>query len=179
MQLPIEEYFRYHPPTTPERIALHDRVNRETLEICKAFIESKNDVEVLGIRDAAMLLANKVCLDKTCNDWAEGAIEKASKIAASYLNKDIKTEAILMHVQQFRMFLNQGITVDQLVKKLESEQVGGGYLVSNKPYNYKGVWYSTQIYHQFDSVSYLKIKYCWTNPNPGNSQPGSKDWQEI
>jgi hypothetical protein len=120
LELPIEEYFKYHPPTTPERIALHDRVNRESLEICKAFIESKNDIEWLAIRGAAMLLADEVCHDKTCNDWAKSAIEEASKIAASYLNKDIKAEAILMHIQQFRIFLNQGIVVDEL--KLNQSQ---------------------------------------------------------
>ncbi len=436
MQLSIEEYFKYHPPTTPERIALHDRVNRDTLEICKAFIASKNDVEALAIRDAAILLADEVCLDLSCNDWAKGSIKEALKIAASYLNKDVKAEAILMHVQQFRMFLNQGITVDELkrqklaaslaavttehiaeifrihgesvpesncsmaqnktinfdivqnrftvyltrfeelclekyrrgelsdstlaqawsktfedteqilnivdyenhpdpidryrsgewaidllareldltifdtnkvldnifgkfkpimsddeianmkpiykgihltldgdkwcalvgqdlqvgiagfgddpiaalsdlyaklqglefvelgngdeiysttmkqrvsintketqafvdvygkalfIRSIEGftnreiliadwvgdilpddeEEIGGGYLMSNQPYNYTGVWYSSKIYHQFDSVSYLKIKYYWANPEPGNSQPGSKDWEQI
>lgn len=41
MNLPIEEYFRYHPPTTAERRRKHDRINSLALEFAKAI-----DVEV-------------------------------------------------------------------------------------------------------------------------------------
>lgn len=113
MQLPIEEYFKYHPPTTPERIALHDRVNKESLEICKAFIESNDYDEWLAFRDAAILLAEAVCCDEICLGWAKAAITncvlKCWDLAIEY-----QSTSILMYIQQFRMFLNQGIVVSEL-----------------------------------------------------------------
>lgn len=41
MNLPIEEYFRYHPPVTADRKRKHDRINSLALEFAKAI-----DVEV-------------------------------------------------------------------------------------------------------------------------------------
>lgn len=41
MALPIEEYFRYHPPITADRKRKHDRINSLALEFAKAI-----DVEV-------------------------------------------------------------------------------------------------------------------------------------
>ncbi len=119
MQLPLEEYFKYHPPTTPERIALHERVNRDSLEICRAFIAATNTVEILAIRDAAILLADEVCHDGTCLDWAKEAIQTAVRCASidPIGRQGHRTTSILMHVQQFRMFLNQGVTVDELKQK--------------------------------------------------------------
>lgn len=120
LQLPIEEYFKYHPPTTPERIALHERVNQESLTICQGFISSENAVEIFANRDAAILLIENVCCDRICADWAKKAIENAARAASidpTNRNEDRST-SILMHVQQFRMFLNQGITVDELKRQL-------------------------------------------------------------
>lgn len=34
-KLPIEEYFRYHPPQTQERIRKHDRINQLSMEFAK------------------------------------------------------------------------------------------------------------------------------------------------
>ncbi|WP_310410554.1 hypothetical protein [Chamaesiphon sp. OTE_8_metabat_110] len=119
LELPIEEYFKYHPPTTPERIALHDRANLESLTICKSFVESQDYNEWLVFRDAAILLAQDVCQDKTCLDWAKSAVVKALS-AYSIANTDSRSTAILMHIQQFRMFLNQGITVDELKRSSDS-----------------------------------------------------------
>jgi hypothetical protein len=122
LELPIEEYFRYHPPTTPERIALHERVNRESLEICKAFIELKNYNEWLAIRDAAILLAIDVCCDETCLAWAKSAIDSVTGVY-SMANTEARSTAILMNIQQFRMFLNQGITVHELKRQQLAEGV--------------------------------------------------------
>jgi hypothetical protein len=120
LQLPIEEYFKYHPPTTPERIALHERVNQKSLEICKMFIAAKNITEILATRDAAKLLAEDVCGDLACLDWARDTIDDAAKSASVSLDpidwQEHREISILMHVQQFRMFLNQGITIDSLTQ---------------------------------------------------------------
>lgn len=40
-RLPIEEYFRYHPPTTAERKRKHDRINQLSMEFAKTI-----DVEI-------------------------------------------------------------------------------------------------------------------------------------
>jgi hypothetical protein len=34
-EIPIEEYFKYHPPTTDERIAAHEVVNSHALVFAK------------------------------------------------------------------------------------------------------------------------------------------------
>lgn len=117
LELPIEEYFKYHPPTTPERIALHDRVNRESLEICKALINADaifSDKEVDRICDRAIKLASETCWDEECVTWAIKSIDKARQVAIIIPPEETREADILMHVQQFRMFLNQGITVDEL-----------------------------------------------------------------
>ncbi|MGL5922126.1 Acb2/Tad1 domain-containing protein [Chroococcidiopsis sp.] len=36
MDLPIEEYFRYHPPGTAERKRKHDLINQLSMEFAKA-----------------------------------------------------------------------------------------------------------------------------------------------
>ncbi len=119
LELPIEEYFKYHPPTTPKRIALHERVNRESLEICKALIEEEQHCTWLCFRDAAILLAIDVCHDETCLTWAKSAIERTIG-AYSISNIDTRSTAILMNIQQFRMFLNQGITVVDILPSLKA-----------------------------------------------------------
>lgn len=42
MELPIEEYFRYHPPVTADRKRKHDRINSLALEFAKVI-----DVEII------------------------------------------------------------------------------------------------------------------------------------
>jgi hypothetical protein len=122
LSLPIEKYFRYHPPNTPERKALHDRVNQESLELAKALIEISGqaaqsdkptkwqDYESAWDEQTtkARALALAVCKDSTCRAWANTAIEMITE----YSNDP---QGIMMCVQQMRMFLNQGITIDELV----------------------------------------------------------------
>ena len=43
MSLPIEDYFKYHPPTTPERIAAHNTVNEAALTFAKTVEENVED----------------------------------------------------------------------------------------------------------------------------------------
>lgn len=116
MQLPIEEYFRYHPPTTPERIALHDRVNKEMLKLCHALIccTPMDKEQIAKLYQQADQFSAKVCKDATCLKWARNGLQYLS--IAALTDSNDRDEAILMRVQQIRMFLNQGITVDELVK---------------------------------------------------------------
>ncbi len=131
MQLPIEEYFKYHPPTTPERIALHDRlggalrvrVNQESLEICQSLIQidpSDSD-RIQAIHEQAIKLIEAVCQDDLAAEWATISLCDAKRTASqSRIPISFREESILMCIQQFRMFLNQGITVDEVRKVRES-----------------------------------------------------------
>jgi hypothetical protein len=71
-QLPLEEYFKYHPPLTQERKDAHEAIN-------------------------------------------SAALAFAQVIQANVKDEDCRKMAIFA-VQQARMFSNQGITVDELVK---------------------------------------------------------------
>ena len=76
MSLPIEEYFKYHPPLTPERIKAHEAINQAAL--------------------AFALTVEENVKDDNCKNLAFSAI------------------------QQARMFANQGITIDELLKQQEN-----------------------------------------------------------
>ena len=129
LELPIEEYFRYHPPTTPERIALHERVNRESLEICNALISADaifSNKEIDRICDQAIKLASETCWDDECVTWAVKSIDKAREVAIICPPEETREADILMPVQQFRMFLNQGIRVDELKQRQSSPPTADG-----------------------------------------------------
>jgi hypothetical protein len=111
--LPIEEYFRYHPPNTIERKTKHEQVNNITLEIAKQLIDLPRGTkigEIERICDELRKFVRSICADSTCQKWANKAIIEASMGAR--MRND---ERILMNIQQCRMFLNQGIVVDELL----------------------------------------------------------------
>lgn len=130
LRFPLEEYFRYHPPTTPERVALHARVNTMALECCKELfeaidyngepsdldpkrVESHRKVRRIGLAVSAVTKAlieiEEITQDQTCITWARNALHSAEVYACGQYK-----EGVLMAVQQCRMFLNQGVTMDSL-----------------------------------------------------------------
>ncbi len=68
MNLPIEEYFKYHPPTTEERKAAHNIVNNTALEFAKVI-------------DATVL-------DEDCKKMAMFAIQQARMFANQGITVD-------------------------------------------------------------------------------------------
>lgn len=112
LQLPIEEYFRYHPPETEERKARHSVVNEGSLQYCQVLLTWPRGEDLESTRKAMENIAILVCKDMTCFKWAMDAIARAYH---SSCQKD--ATGVLMNVQQARMFLNQGITIDELVAK--------------------------------------------------------------
>lgn len=75
-KLPIEEYFKYHPPITEERKRRHNMIN-----------------------EMALLFA------QTVDDCVE--------------DEDCKKMAMFA-IQQARMFSNQGVTIDELMREKNS-----------------------------------------------------------
>lgn len=132
LQLPIEEYFRYHPPTTPERIALHERVNRESLEIYQTilgFNRKCNSGDFKAIEEKCKRLIID-CLGDGNSPFKNGAkialqeLKEASTDGygqSDWLEPDRIDEDILTFILQFQMFLNQGITVDELKRQQLAE----------------------------------------------------------
>lgn len=112
LQLPIEEYFRYHPPETEERKAKHATVNDMTLQYCQGLLAWPRGGDLEFCRASIENVVQITCKDEVCAKWAMDAIARAYHCSTQ---KD--EEGVLMNVQQARMFLNQGITIDELVAK--------------------------------------------------------------
>lgn len=55
--IPIDEYFRYHPPVTKERIKKHDTINQIALEFAK--------------------IVDAIVMDEDCKKMALFAIQQA------------------------------------------------------------------------------------------------------
>lgn len=68
MSLPIEEYFKYHPPTTPERIHSHNAINEAALHFAQT--------------------VDKLVLDEDCRKMAFFAIQQARMFANQGITVD-------------------------------------------------------------------------------------------
>lgn len=114
--LPVSEYFKYHPPQTEERKAKHEKANKSSLEL---FYGLSNAVTVEQVQALQLIFAqfsiDQLIENELCRTWAKASLDRAGESAIA---RD--TEGILMHVQQVRMFINQGITVDELKSQTES-----------------------------------------------------------
>lgn len=105
----LVEYFKYHPPITEERRLAHDSVNRLCLVACENLFASQapDIVEKVCTGLASALL--QLTRDGICHRWITSSIDRLKESAVSG-----DEEAILMLIQQARMFANQGITLDEL-----------------------------------------------------------------
>lgn len=114
LKFPLEEYFKYYSPTTEERKALHNKVNDESLKLFKLFSEADciNSQEIESIYDIGYELLTDICKEPTCYKWALDCLWKVRM--ATFTNYYERNENIFMHMQQFRMFLNQAVTIQEL-----------------------------------------------------------------
>jgi hypothetical protein len=109
----LETYFQYHPPTTQKRKDLHERVNKESLRMFKVLIDSAgNSVDLKFLYSFWRVFVEDICSDPTCQNWAKDSLDRAWR-AAIEMPIDYE-EKIFMHIQQVRMFLNQGVTIQEI-----------------------------------------------------------------
>ena len=107
--IPVSEYFRYHPPVTEARKQKHETANTACLKLFNELYKTSDLEEIRRqLRVFTALMTNLVD-NHTCRNWAIKSLEAAGNAAT---NQD--QEAVLMHIQQIRMFINQGITIDEL-----------------------------------------------------------------
>jgi hypothetical protein len=68
-RLPIDEYFKYHPPLTEERKVIHDAINEAALSFAKVLDESVLDEETkkmafFSIQQARMFANQGATIDE-------------------------------------------------------------------------------------------------------------------
>lgn len=69
MDIPIEEYFRYHPPLTQERKDKHELINKLALEFAKAVDTNITDAQCksfcfFAIQQARMFANQGITVDE-------------------------------------------------------------------------------------------------------------------
>jgi hypothetical protein len=69
MTLPIEEYFRYHPPVSDERKRKHERINQLALQFAKAIDEELTDpvtkqYAIFAVQQARMFANQGITVDE-------------------------------------------------------------------------------------------------------------------
>lgn len=129
LKFDLEEYFKYHPPTTPERVALHSKVNEMALECCEELFKAidyedesldaglleMNRIQMTSSAVAKLLIEmDALAQDRVCATWARNALHSAEVYACGQYK-----EGVLMAIQQCRNILNQGVTMDSLEQALE------------------------------------------------------------
>lgn len=109
LDIPVEEYFKYHPPKTEERIRKHSIANELMLNAFLKLSEPLTEIEAgefyISLTDTIFNLVS----DINCLAWCVDSIENAFAFVDRY-----DMTSTLMYIQQARMFLNQGITIDEL-----------------------------------------------------------------
>jgi len=125
--LSLEEYFKYHPPTTEERKQKHNAVNNAALQFAKdpTSYTRFTDIIVENVQDEktkqmAIASASLAVLFVNHDNESEVPIEELIQVWWLSVRSIPKQELFLFLVQQARMFSNQGITVDDLTR-LNSE----------------------------------------------------------
>lgn len=76
MDLPIEEYFKYHPPTTEARKAKHNIINKAALELASAIDNNVEDEECkrmafFAVQQARMFANQGATVDELRLNYAQ------------------------------------------------------------------------------------------------------------
>jgi hypothetical protein len=115
-RLSIEEYFKYHPPLTEKRKAIHNSINESALEFAKraTYAEDFEDVLRANVIDPSTLQMAIASL-KIADRLRDGGSFESAILQLPFLLKGVSREELfLFFVQQARMFANQGATIDEL-----------------------------------------------------------------
>ena len=107
--IPVDKYFEYHPPQTEERRRKHEINNTACLQLFYK-LSKTDDPQIIreSLREFNALMSHLLD-DHLTRSWALKSLELAGQSA---LSQD--RESVLMCIQQVRMFVNQGITIDEL-----------------------------------------------------------------
>ena len=110
---PVVEYFCYHPPDE-KRTLKHEQINKMAKQSYWLLVKSLEDSDSyecwrtrVSIIDDLNKFAFEICDDLLCIQWALRSIN----------NVATNSETTLMYMQQYRMFLNQGVTIDSIHKR--------------------------------------------------------------
>lgn len=117
LKLPLEEYFRYHPPTTQERIDKHDAVNAAALKLAKALVVEGEGEKVWGpihlARNEFMAIAKRACTGNAYLSWTDNYISEALDARSQHY----KATTVLMSIHVARMIVNQSIAMEDAFHK--------------------------------------------------------------
>jgi hypothetical protein len=106
-------YFEYHPPVTQERKDAHARANKSALVGFRNLRHLQGtQTEIEAAYDILMNDLQELVKEPYYYKWAHGALIEAKQAALTDCID--REEKIFMHIQQFRMFVNQAITIQEL-----------------------------------------------------------------
>lgn len=108
LDIPLSDWFKYHPPTTESRKAKHEAVNNLSLALAKSIgcmgwdeISKSAIAQIIGLFDAPTKESTVKVIEWILNLYDQLKTEP---------NPDNK----MMLIQQIRMFANQAVTFESL-----------------------------------------------------------------
>jgi len=106
--IPLSDWFKYHPPTTEDRKAKHEAVNKFSLTLAQS-IDCLDWGEILN----ATIAQTIGLFDNPTKESTVKIIEWILNLR-DQLEAESNPENKMMLIQQIRMFANQAVTFESL-----------------------------------------------------------------
>ena len=108
LDIPLSDWFRYHPPTTESRKAKHEAVNKLSFTLANS----------VGCMDWDEILKSAIAqiiglFDNPTKESTVKVIEWILNLR-DHLNAESNPDNKMMLIQQIRMFANQAVTFENL-----------------------------------------------------------------
>ena len=115
---PLEEYFRYHPPQTPERIQAHERVNKASFDVANSRLNNLEELDPTAAqKDVATFIA---VVDELVTDrYLKAQINREYEKLVDHIAEK-NGRLILFTIQIIRMLANQAITIQELETQIKT-----------------------------------------------------------
>ncbi len=89
MNLPIEEYFKYHPPLTEDRKEKHNQINEAALNFAKVIDscvldEDCKKMALFAVQQARMLSNQGITVDELVPEYIAKLISNANESVFTY-----------------------------------------------------------------------------------------------
>jgi hypothetical protein len=112
----LEEFFTYHPIKTENRKKLHELNNQLCLELASLIEDSDSSVQdILSKMNFIHHFIDVHIKNEQTRKWLMPEFERLELLINIHINKDdYLLDNIVKHIQIVRMFVNQGITFDEL-----------------------------------------------------------------